>query len=271
MFQKLLIALLVLFILCLFFYPGILPRLLRRLGRTTGDVGRMGKELVTGEEVEGSPLARHEVRAGEMVALKVLTENPTSPDEALQSHIGEIGARLAQHARRKHIPYRFMVLDSDEPNAFAVPGGSVFITRPLIELCANEPDTIACVLGHEIIHIDRLHAIRTLAASTVVQTGFRIVSLGRGALLSRMVGGIQDLLVKGYRHDQELEADLFGSRLAGLAGFNPRGLTLLLEQLRQAQARQHTGKEGAMAELFQYFKSHPPLSMRLTKLREELG
>lgn len=264
---KLLIALLVLFVLCLLFFPGVIPKLLRRLGRTTGDVGRIGKELVTGEEVEGSPLARHEVRAGEIVALKVLTENPASSDEELQGRIAEIGARLARNALRKHIPYRFTVVDSDEPNAFAVPGGAIFITRPLIELCAHEPDSIACVLGHEIIHIDRLHAIRSLAASTVVQTGFRIVSFGRGGLLSRLVGGIQDLLVKGYRRDQELEADLFGSRLAGLAGFNPRGLVHLLEQLRRAQGEE----TGAVAELFQYFKSHPPISVRMEQLRTEMG
>ena len=271
MLQKLLFALLVLFVLAIFFYPGILPKLLRRLGRTTGDAGRMGKELVTGEEVESSPLARHEVTAGEIVAMKVLTETPASSDDELQGRIAEIGLMLAKHARRKHIPYHFTVVESDEPNAFAVPGGAIFITRPLIELCECDPDSIACVLGHEVIHIDRLHAIRNLAASMTVQTGVRILSFGRGAILSRVVGGMQDLIVKGYRRDQELEADLFGSRLAGLAGFNPRGLIHLLEQLRRARPQQQPEEDGAVAALCQYFKSHPPVSVRLAELRAELG
>lgn len=265
--MKYVILFLVLFFLFALIVPRKVPRLLRRFGRSVGDLGRMGKELVTGEEVENSPLARYEVGAGEVVAAKVLTENPFARDEALQKRVSEIGARIAVHALRKEIPYRFSVLESKEPNAFAVPGGSIFITRPLLDLCEHEPNRIACVLGHEIIHIDRRHAIQNLAASMAVRTGLHVVSLGRAALLSKLAGGIEQLLVQGYRQDQELEADLFGSRIASFAGFSPQGMIELLERLGQRRP----DVTGTLAEALQYFKSHPPIKERIENLRREIG
>ncbi len=261
-----LLLVLVLFLLGIFL-PRKLPGLFRRAGRSAGDLGRVGRELATGEETENSPLARYEVKAGHLVEMKVLSEHPFSSDAALQAEIQTIGAKLAAHALRKRIPYRFAVVESAEPNAFAVPGGAVFITRPLIDLCGRRPDPIACVLGHEIIHIDRRHAIRNLAASAAARTGMQILTLGRGAILARVAGGMQELLVQGYRQDQELEADRFGVRIARLAGFDPHGLIELLERLRELRP----DGSGPLAEVVQYFKSHPPATVRIEKIREEIA
>lgn len=264
--KLLLMAILILFLMALFF-PGVLPKLLRRLGRVTGDAGRVGQELATGVEVENSPLAKYEERAGDVVARRVLAENPPSADEDLQREIAEIGERLARHARRKKIAYRFRAVESGSPNAFAVPGGSVFITRPLIDLCERDPDKIACVLGHEVIHIDRGHALRNLAAKLAMRTGLRIFSLGRAALIARLAGGIEGLFEGGYRQDQELEADLLGTRLAKLAGFDPRGMIALLERVHAEMPE----PEGAVAEILRYFATHPPATLRMEKLRTEWG
>jgi predicted Zn-dependent protease len=252
-------------LLYLLLFPGKIPGLLRRLGRAAGDVRRAGEELATGEEVERSPLARYEARAGELVAIKVLSAHPRSSDDALQRLVADLGQRIAAGARRREIDYRFTAVESDAPNAFAVPGGSIFITRPLIDLCDGDPHRIAGVLGHELIHIDRRHAIRSLAATMAVRAGFRVVPLARGIILSRLAGGMESLLAQGYRQDQELEADLLGSRVARLAGFDPRGLIALLERVRAAAP----GPEGALAEVLQYFQSHPPIALRIEKLRQE--
>jgi predicted Zn-dependent protease len=265
--KYLLLFLLVLLIFGAFLFPRSIPRILGRLGRSTGSLGRAGKELATGEEVEGSPLARYEVRAGEIVEAKLLAEQPLSEDAALQGFVSGIGERLAANAHRKRIPYRFAALESGEPNALAVPGGAVFITRPLVELCGGDPDLVACVLGHEVVHIDRRHAIRNLAASMAVRAGFQVLSLGRGAILSRLAGGMQQLLVSGYRQDQELEADLLGTRLARSAGFDPHGLIALLERVRALRPE----GSGPLAEITQYFKSHPPIAVRIENLRREVG
>ena len=85
----LLLYLLAAAVLLALLFPGVLPRLLRRLGKSTGDVARMGKELATGQEVQGSPLARYEVRAGEMVLRKLLRESPVSPRGDLQEKVSK--------------------------------------------------------------------------------------------------------------------------------------------------------------------------------------
>jgi len=256
----------ILFLFALFF-PRRVPRLLRRTGRVAGDVGRAGQEFVTGVEVRGSPLARYEVRAGKIVALRILTLNALSPDVTLQARVRDIGGRLAAHAQRHEIPYQFSVLESGEPNAFAVPGGSIFITRRLLDLCDDRGDCVAGVLGHEVIHVDRFHAIRTLAATTAVRTGFHVLSLGRAAILSRIAGGMEDLLVKGYRQDQELEADIFGVRIARLAGFDPLGFVELLRRLREVQPE----AGGRLEAILGYFRTHPSLDVRIENLRKEIA
>jgi predicted Zn-dependent protease len=222
--------------------------------------------MLTGEEVKHSPLARYEARAGEIVALKLITDFPLVRDEEAQRRVDAVGRRLAAQALRKEIPYRFAVVAAAEPNAFAVAGGNIFITRPLLELCGGGADCLAGVLGHEVIHVDQRHALRQLATSVAVQGGMRIFSLGGGAILARLVGGMEQLLVQGYRQDQEFEADRFGSRLARLAGFDPRGLEALLERL----AKEHPDGTGPLAEISSYFKSHPPIRARIARLRREV-
>ena len=264
MIKYLFLMLFVLFFLGLMF-PRLIPWFLHKLGFTLGQARRTGEELLTGEEVENSPLARYEARAGEVLAMRVLTEHPAVDDAALQSHVREVGEKLAAHAQRKEIPYSFTVIHHDDPNAFAVAGGAVFITQPLLDLCEDDA-VLAGVLGHEIIHIDRRHALRNLAASMAVKGGIRLLSFGRGAILSRVVGGMQQLLVQGYRQDQELEADRFGCRLARLAGYRPDGLLRLLELLQ----RRDPTADGPLAAALAFFKSHPPFDLRTAEIRREL-
>jgi predicted Zn-dependent protease len=261
--QLLVLAIVTILFLALLF-PRKIPRVLRRFGRSVGDAGRAGSELLSGEEAAHSPLARYEVQAGQVVEAKVLSENPLSSDAELQAIVREVGVRLAENAHRREIPYRFAVLESSEPNALAVAGGAVFVTRPLLTLCDLQPDAIACVLGHEVIHIDQRHAIRQLAVSATIPRAINLLSLGRGAILSRVVGGMQQLLVQGYRQDQEFEADLFGARLAKLAGYDPRALAWLLERLSAARP----DGSGPIAEALQYFRSHPPAAARIARLRK---
>ncbi len=262
-----LLPILVLLVVLALLFPRSLPRLFRKAGRQVGDIGRMGRELATGEEIDQSPLAKYEVKAGELVAMRVLAENPVASDPAMQEHVRAIGARIAEHTLRRQIPYRFTVVEAKEPNAFAVPGGSVFVTRPLVELCQGDVNALACVLGHEVVHIDQRHAIRSLAARTAARTGFQVLTLGRGAILGRLAGGMQELIVQGYRQDQELEADLYGARLARIAGFDPHGIIALLQRLAEICPDGRV----PLTELSQYFKSHPPTSVRLEKLRAALG
>lgn len=251
----------------LIFYPRLIPRLLGGLGRAFGGAGRAGFELVTGEELENSPLARYEVKAGAVLAKKLLLEYPAAGDAALDERVQRIGADLARSASRREIPYRFTVVEGTSPNAFAVAGGSVFVTRNLLELCGQDDGTLACVLGHEVVHIDRRHAIANLAASAAVRGGIRLISLGRQAILARVVSGMEQLVVKGYRQEQELEADRVGCHLASQAGYDPTGLIALLARLDA----ERPAASGPIARVRGYFSSHPPTPTRIAALRQHFG
>lgn len=255
--------------LCVFLFwllfPRKIPRFFRRLGRSVGDVGRVTKEIATGEEAESSPLARYEVSAGETVAAKVLSEHTVSRDEELQGLVSAVGSRLAAHALRTKIPYRFQALESNDPKALAIPGGWVFITRPLVDLCERLPDRIAGVLAHEIIHIDRRHVLKKTVASLAIRTGLRALGPAKGAILSRLTGGMEDAISRGLSQEDELEADLYGTRLAQLAGFDPTGLISVLETL----AAPRPGSGRPLAEILPYASAHPPVQLRLERLSKE--
>ena len=168
-------------LLTLILFPRKIPWMLRRVGQWLGIVGRVGKELVTDEDIADSPLLRYEVRAGELLVQKYLIQYQLAADEDLQSCVRTIGAHLSEHARRRQIPYRFRVFESDQPNAFAVPGGAIFVSHSLVDLCGGDENRLAGVLAHEIVHIDRKHAIRNLTREAALRAGFRFLPFARGA------------------------------------------------------------------------------------------
>lgn len=262
---KLLVLLGGILLLTAFLFPRTIPAILRRVGAWLGIAGRVGRDLATGDDVPDSPLVRYEIRAGELLTQKYLLEQSVSDDPGLKSCVARAGERLKRHVRRPTIPYRFYVLESAEPNAFAVPGGAIFISNALLDLCERDEDMVAGVLAHEIVHIDRKHAVRNLTRETVLRAG-RFLPIFRGAVLRRMMGGMEELLTNGYRQEQEFEADLLGSRLARQAGFAPGGLLRLLGRL----AERHPESGGVVAEAMGYFSTHPPMRERMRRLRGEV-
>lgn len=256
--MKYAIAALISFVIFAILFPATARGILRKLGRTLRDLGKAGQELLTGEEIEGSPLARYESKAGALIAARLLARYPVSPEERLQALVKAIGEKLAARACRREIPYRFSVVEAPEPNAFAAPGGFVFVTTGLIEICANDRDRVAAALAHEIAHVDRRHAVRALAAKAAMKAGLRLATLGRSAILEHIARGVEELFASGYGREQELEADSVGAGLAHAAGFDPRGMLELFSALEKLQAQQ----SGPLQEILGYLGSHPPIAAR---------
>jgi len=267
MLYKLVLTVAVLAVLSLILFPKRIPRLLRGLGRGVGRSGRLGRELATGVEEPGSPLARLETRAGELLLARTFSTHPPCDDADLQAVVASIGERLAAGATRREIAYRFVAVESDEPNAFAVPGGAVLVTRSLLALAGSSFDQIAGVIAHEIQHIDRRHALEQLGASALARFGARFLPFGGGLLLGPALRSAERLLVEGYRRDQEFDADLAGAELARRAGFDPRGLAQLLTRLE----RQAPDGSGPLWTLFGFFSSHPPARERIARLEARFG
>jgi len=185
----------------------------------------------------------HDQRVGADVALDVASELGVLETPALTVYVQEVGHRLARGATARAFDYHFGVLDQFEPNALALPGGYIYVSRGLLAL-ANSEDELANVLGHEIVHAAARHA----AAQQEV--------LRRQRLLTMPIQRRASLAA--YGRDQEREADHGGQGLAAAAGYDPMGLATFLERL----GRVETLRTGA-SRLPGFFETHPGTGERV--------
>ncbi len=206
-----------------------------------------------------------EIHAGNALAETILPahEKMSADDITIETYVQQVGGRIAPFARRK-LSYRFHYIpDRDVINAFALPGGHVFIGAGLIERMETD-DELADVLGHEIEHIDHFHCAERLQ----VEAALRKVPLAE--VLSIPIAVFQ----AGYSKEQELEADREGVRLAARRGYSAQGAIRLFETLDHLS--RHTRAPGSPEEemsgvaadiLSGYFRSHPSPSERISQIR----
>jgi predicted Zn-dependent protease len=194
-----------------------------------------------------------------------LDANCASSLGPVQDYVSEVGARVAANAHRR-LPYRFHLdPNPDLINAFALPGGHVFVGLGLIKQMTSE-DELAFVLGHEIEHIDHYHAVERVQ----IEAQLHKVSLDAFAALAQIP---LSLWQAGYSKEEEFEADREGLRLAASAGYSPRGAIDLLTRFVQLDheyvihANTPTGELSQLAieGLTGYFRSHPLTSERLAQ------
>lgn len=210
-----------------------------------------------------------EVRIGARLANQYEYGQPSSDPEskALQEYVQKVGARVAEKARRP-LPWQFHVIcDENLINAFALPGGHVFVGRGLIDQMHSE-DELAFVLGHEIEHVDHYHA----AERVQIQAQLHHFDMDIVAALAEIPMSIWQ---EGYTKDEEFEADREGLRLAVTAGYSPQGAVKLLERWTQLHREYVIHAETPVDELSQvaieglngYFRSHPLPAERLVQVR----
>jgi predicted Zn-dependent protease len=178
-------------------------------------------------------------------------------DPAVLKLMEDVGNRLVACVRDRQRRFCFCPVRSPEVNAFAFPGGFVFVMRPLLEFCSWDPDEVAFVLGHEMGHVLHRHAIHRLMANTLVSSGVGRLPVG-GVLRGPVLQVAAALLNQGYSQDQELEADHLGVQLADAAGYDVSAATRVLQRLRTVPAEAQS--------LSSYFSSHPPVDMRVERL-----
>ncbi|HEV2719609.1 MAG TPA: M48 family metalloprotease, partial [Thermoanaerobaculia bacterium] len=205
-----------------------------------------------------------EISLGNTLAKQVLDgrKKLTADDQEIEADIARIGARIAPQAQRR-LPFRFHYLpDRSLVNAFALPGGHVFVGAGLLEEMTTE-DELASVLAHEVEHIDHYHCAERLQ----VEAALRKIPLG--AVLQIPVAVFQ----AGYSKEQELEADREGVLLAARAGYSAAGalrLFAMFEKLER-EAPPRTPQEEAARVTYDvltgYFRSHPPMQERIAQVR----
>ena len=182
-------------------------------------------------------------------------------------YVEAIGARLGQATGRLDISWQWNVADDGDANAFAVPGGWVYVTRGLLAL-SNREDEVAGVLAHEMAHVVERHAVRRAGAATPLAILFGVPS-GILGIVSPSLGGIvggagrlvSGLTLAPYSREQEREADRVGSALAARAGWDPSALADLLGTLERAETA-----AGSAPTRSSFFATHPSTPDRVANI-----
>jgi predicted Zn-dependent protease len=221
-----------------------------------------GKDVVTISEAQ-------EIEIGRKAHPQILQQYGRYEDEALQQYVNTIGQRIAVKSHRPKLQYTFTVLDSDEVNAFALPGGYVYITRGIMAYLNSEAELTA-VLGHEVGHVTARHAVRQQTGATAAGVGATLVGIltGSGDLanVANMAG---QALISGYGRDMELEADQLGAEYLSRVGYEPEAMIDVVRLLKNQEMLevQMARQENRQPRVYHgVFSSHPDNDTRLKEV-----
>ena len=215
---------------------------------------------------------QQEISIGREMAPKVLQAYGRYDDDALQAYVQGVGDKLAAVSHRPNLVYRFTVVDSTEVNAFALPGGYIYITRGLLAYLGSEAE-LAGVLGHEIGHVTARHAVRQYTAATAAQLGMTLGGIfvpGMGSNVAQNVMGVLgQAMLSGYGREHELESDSLGAEYLAQAGYDPQAILGVLRALK-AQGDYATARakaEGRQPQTYHgLFATHPDEDTRLQEV-----
>lgn len=240
---------------------------------TTEQIGRIADSVQTIGKAARPMSDSEEYYVGRAVAARLLATYPLYRNKALTQYVNLVGQILALHSEvpETHGGYHFALLDSNEINAFACPGGTILITRGMLASLKSEEE-LAAVLAHEISHVihrDGIAAIRSARwseALTIIggQAAQELGSKETARLVTVFEGSIEDVLktlvVNGYGREQELAADRTALAILAAAGYDPQGLAGYLQRLEQAGR----GSKGGI------LNTHPGSQERLASVRSEM-
>lgn len=229
---------------------------------------------VTGEQDFVLMSEAEEVQKGQQAYRQVLNEFRVYPDDALQAYVQHVGEQVAKVSHRGHLQFTFTIIDSPDINAFALPGGFIFIHRGLMAYLNSEAE-LAAVLAHEVGHVTARHSVRQQGVSTVTSLGSAIL---KGVLRSQgvpsVVGDLSDMagmaFIRGYGREHELESDRLGAEYLAKAGFEPNAMIDVIGVLKDQEvfASSRAVAEGRQINSSYHglFASHPRNDTRLQEL-----
>jgi predicted Zn-dependent protease len=203
-----------------------------------------------------------ETRIGKQISGNLLGAVPLVRDDKLQRYVNLVGNWVALQSGRKDIAWHFGVLDTEDINAFAAPGGYVFVTKGLYRRLNNEAE-LAGVLGHEIAHVSQKHHLKVLKQSSLIGAlGQAASSKAKGSdqAVQNLIGNGAEIMARGLDKNAEFEADRIGVVYAARAGYTPWGLPEVLQDMAGLPA-----KDNRTSLLY---KTHPHPAERLAALGE---
>lgn len=250
------------------------------ISQQMGQISKEDKEKLDRMALESEKAARpmteqEEYYVGRAVAATILGKYRLYSNERLTRYINEVGQAVALASDRPFTygGYRFAVLDTNEVNALACPGGIIFVTRGMLKRAQNEEE-LAAILAHEVGHVNHKDGLGAIQRARWVQVvtllGSEAAKKVSGAELAKLVslfeGSVNDvvktLIVSGYSREQEAAADLSAMTFMYRAGYEPYGLSDFLGRLSKEQ----TGGAGQGL-----FATHPGMTERVAKARSAIA
>jgi len=234
-------------------------------------LGGCATNPVTGRQDLVFMSEQQEISLGQQSHQEILKRYRVYPDARLQTYVSTVGQRVAANAHRQHLTYHFTLLDSTEINAFALPGGYIYITRGLLAYMNSEAE-LAAVLGHELGHVTARHSVRQ-------QSGAQAASLGTGLLsilfpqlgytgINQTINLLGTALLRGYGREMELEADGLGAEYLARSGYDPNAMLAVIGTLKNQEIfdRELATAEGREPRAYHgLFATHPSNDTRLAE------
>jgi len=233
--------------------------LFSNLGRLAGRTLRKGKWIYQSLAGDDAEAIQAEYEAGLDIARETRRQLKVDPDPRSQQVLNELGGRLTERVSSRRRKFAFCAVLSPEINAFALPGGFIFITRALMESCGADRDALAFILAHEMAHVVRGHPIERLIMGTLISAAAH-ARPAAGWLGAVIKSAGTRFIQSAYSRDQELDADLLGVRLLRSAGFDAEAAVRMLTRLKE-------DRPAEAATLDKYFSTHPPLDKRIRNIR----
>ncbi len=219
---------------------------------------------VTGEKQKVSLTVDQEIKLGIQSAPEMIAEfGGEYRDKKLQDYVDRVGGKIVQSTEAGTSPYKFdfhLLADANTVNAFALPGGQIFITYALLSRLKTE-DQLAGVLGHEIGHVINRHSAEHIAKQELTQGIIQATDIATGdpGMISRFVGNMVNMK---YGRDDELESDSYGVKYMIEAGYKPEAMIEVMKILKDASGG------GSQPE---FMSTHPSPDNRIEKLKEVIA
>ena len=219
---------------------------------------------VTGEKQRVRLTAEQEVALGRQLAPQMAAQFGGLSSDPARELVSRVGARIVAQSAASRTPYKFnfhLLADRKTVNAFALPGGQIFVTEALVRLLTSE-DEVAGVLGHEVAHVLARHSGEHLAKQQLTQQLIGAVAIGSGsyetAQLAQLAGSLINMK---HGRDDELESDTLGLRLMREAGYDPRAMISVMQKLEKASGGSRQPE---------FASTHPSPANRVARIREQL-
>jgi predicted Zn-dependent protease len=230
------------------------------------DLGKVLDAVKHGKQAFSDISEEEELVIGKDSSSILLGSARLHPDKNLQRYVNRVGKWLAMHTERPNLPWTFAVLDTSSINAFAAPGGYVFITHGLLQRLHSEAE-LAGVLAHEIAHVLRRHHVFAIKKKARASLATDIVSLtadtSNPAVTDAILNSARDIYSKGLDKDDEFQADHMGVVIAARSGYDPYGLLAVLMTLDSINTEN--------SDFALMFKTHPAPLDRVHKLDDHMG